>query len=247
TANSDHHRKHDAWFLSESPSFKGDESVLDLGCGNGDFTKLLADQVPRGEVIGLDASADLLDHAAGLRSPRVSFRQVDFQHLSEAFASSDEFDVIVSRAALHWLPAIEHPRLLQSVRDLVSQTGWVQLEFGGAGNISRMYKMLASASENHGGITRPWYFPDAGEYLELCETAGLVGSVRTVAQRREFSSEGILGWMRSQGFQAFEASLGPRYSDFVAEAEQRVDEVRRSDGSFDLTYVRLVATLQHGS
>jgi trans-aconitate methyltransferase len=218
--------------------------VLDLGCGNGEFTTQLAELISGGRVVGIDASEDLLSHARGLENRGVTFRKVDLQRLAAAFPADEQFDVIVSRAALHWLPDTEHPRLLESIHGLISADGWVQLEFGGAGNIPRMHELLTEVSQTHGGTSQPWFFPDAGQYLELCETAGLVGDIKTVAQRRTFSREGIVGWMRSQGFQAFEASLGDRYGEFMAEAEQRLDEVRRVDGSYDLTYVRLVATLR---
>ncbi len=243
TSNADHHRQRDGWFLAQCPSFDAKQSVLDLGCGNGEFTAQLAELIPGGRVVGIDASEDLLDHARALNTSGVTFRKVDLQRLAAAFPRGEQFDVIVSRAALHWLPDTEHPRLLSSINDLVSADGWIQLEFGGAGNIPRMHELLTEVSQDHGGTSQPWFFPDAGQYLELCETAGLVGEIKTVAQRRAFTRQGIVGWMRSQGCQAFEASLGDRYSEFTAEAEQRLDEVRRADGSYDLTYVRLVATL----
>lgn len=56
----------------------------------------------------------------------------------------------------------------------------------------------------------------------------------TVAQRRPFDHYSILGWLRSQALQAY--GLGP---DFDGAVEARLDDLRRSDGSFDQTFVRL--------
>ena len=42
---------------------RGDESVLDAGCGTGKLTQLLLQNLPRGRVVGLDVSRNMVTHA----------------------------------------------------------------------------------------------------------------------------------------------------------------------------------------
>ena len=46
----------------------GEETILDLGCGDGVLTKQLADMVPRGKVLGIDASVGMIETAKELES-----------------------------------------------------------------------------------------------------------------------------------------------------------------------------------
>jgi len=64
--------------------------------------------------------------------------------------------------------------------------------------------------------------------------AGADGWVHTVAQRRPFDRDGLLGWLRSQCYQAYGDG-----ADLREAADARVDELRRADGSYDVTFVRL--------
>lgn len=83
-------------------------SVLDLGCGTGHLTIELARRFPKANVVGLDASPDMLEQAC-LLDPRIEWVLADL----ESWEPSDTFDVIYSNAALHWIDHHEHliPRL----------------------------------------------------------------------------------------------------------------------------------------
>lgn len=244
--NAKHHRKLDDWFFAQCPDFVGNERMLDLGCGSGEFTAKVGGMVPDGSVLGLDASDSLISSANDLGVENVSFVVARMQDLSDTLAGQ-RFSAIVSRAAMHWIPKSDHAAILCTVADLLEPKGWAQFEFGGAGNIPRMLELLNEESDHHGGTSHPWYFPNAGEYMELCQDAGLDAEIRTVSQRRAFTKDEVLGWMRSQALQAYESSVGDGFDDFSAAALNRVDEVRRADGSHDLTYVRCVATLRKSS
>ena len=147
---------------------------------------------------------------------------------------------------MQWVPMADHPGYLAAAFDLLRPGGWFRLEMGGAGNIPVIAPMVESISLAHGGPPAPWSFPDAGTYLELLERAGFTvdreeGSyVRTVGQRRPFDRDSLLGWLRSQCYQGFEISMpAEQHAAFEAEVEARLDELRRHDGTFDQTYVRL--------
>ena len=95
----------------------------------------------------------------------------------------------------------------------------------------------------------PWTFVHAGAYLDLLLDAGFDvddGFVRTVAQRRSFDRDSVLGWLHSQAIQAYEMGLDPDERARLRDAvDERVDELRRPDGTYDLTFVRL-DLLAHG-
>jgi trans-aconitate 2-methyltransferase len=85
--------------------------VVDLGCGAGDLTALLAERWPGATVVGLDASPEMLA-SAGARHPTLDWIQAD---LAE-WRSATPVDLVFSNAALHWVDG--HERLLP---DLVAQ------------------------------------------------------------------------------------------------------------------------------
>jgi trans-aconitate methyltransferase len=64
--------------------------------------------------------------------------------------------------------------------------------------------------------------------------------VHTVAQRRSFDRDSVLGWMTSQCEQAYLVALpDERHDDFRRQMAAGVDELRRADGTYDITFVRL--------
>ena len=247
-ANTGHHRQHDDWYLESFPARPTDR-LLDVGCGSGDFTAKVAALVPGGEVVGVDPQPSLLVEAGRVAAPNQRFVRGTAQRLGAALAAAGQdllYDGVFSRAALQWVPMADHPSVLAGVHDVLRSGGWFRLEMGGAGNVAGVVALLDDVSAILGGPTSPWAFPGPGRYLELLEEAGfsvdaaLGGYVRSVPQRRAFSRDALLGWFRSQAFQAYEIGL-PEASRafFRAEVEGRLDEVRRHDGTLDQTFVRL--------
>jgi trans-aconitate 2-methyltransferase len=73
--------------------------IVDLGCGTGSLTEVLADLWPDADITGIDRSAEMLAHADALARPNLHFLQRDIA----AFNPEGE-DLILSNAALHWIP-----------------------------------------------------------------------------------------------------------------------------------------------
>ncbi|MGQ3001737.1 MAG: trans-aconitate 2-methyltransferase [Hydrogenophaga sp.] len=88
---------------------RGVQVAIDLGCGPGNSTEVLADRFPQARVTGLDSSDDMLA-AARERLPGIRFELADI----EAWSPVESFDVILANASLQWLPdhATLYPRLL---------------------------------------------------------------------------------------------------------------------------------------
>lgn len=83
--------------------------VVDLGCGTGELTRILARVLPGSEVIGVDSSPRMLENARRLEGPRLHFRQGNIEDVSDLSA----YELVFSNAALHWVPDHEafFPRL----------------------------------------------------------------------------------------------------------------------------------------
>ncbi len=84
----------------ESMSFQKNETLLDLGCGDGKVSNLLATKVPKGKVLGLDISKNMIDLARTLyKRDNLEFHVDDatFPNLTE------QFDKLFSFYSFHWL------------------------------------------------------------------------------------------------------------------------------------------------
>ena len=87
-------------------------SAVDLGCGPGNSTEVLADRFPGATVVGVDNSDDMLD-AARERLPAVSFELSDIA----TWSPQAPVDVILANASLQWVPdhATLYPRLVRQL------------------------------------------------------------------------------------------------------------------------------------
>lgn len=111
---------------------KGDESILDLGCGNGELARELAKRGHRGSYLGVDFSLPLLQDAESQPegdafAPSVRFLQADLTQLSlKSIQSSvtDHWSLITAFAVLHHIPSTElRLNILRKVRGLVEDNG----------------------------------------------------------------------------------------------------------------------------
>jgi trans-aconitate 2-methyltransferase len=85
--------------------------AVDIGCGPGNSTELLAARYPKAHVSGIDSSADMIE-AARLRMPALHFDLQDIESWA-THAGADRYDVILANAVLHWIP--NHARLLPAL------------------------------------------------------------------------------------------------------------------------------------
>src|SRR5438477_11954680 len=91
--------------LLDRLELRGDEVVLDAGCGDGLVTRMLAELVPRGRVIGVDASPSMLSAARTALGERADLRQADLTGLE----LDEPVDLVFSSATFHWIA--DHDRL----------------------------------------------------------------------------------------------------------------------------------------
>ena len=108
----------------------GEESILDLGCGNGELARTLAKQGHRGSYLGLDFSLPLLRDAESMPEGfSAKFIQTDLTAdwddvVGEAKQSPYLFDMVFCFATLHHIPSTElRLDILQKVRRLLKPDG----------------------------------------------------------------------------------------------------------------------------
>ena len=187
--------------LMDKLHLAGNERILDLGCGDGKITSALADCVPDGTVVGIDSSASMIrfaqdSHAA--YGPRLKFEECD----AAALHFEDEFDVIFSNAALHWVQ--DHPAVVQSIARALRPGGHALLSMGGQGNVAEVIAAAQSLTQEPAWAP---YFEDAffayafhapEDYQQWLTGAGLKPlRLELVPKDMVHAPEKFKGWIRT--------------------------------------------------
>ncbi len=114
---------------------RGDEAALDIGCGTGRLTAELLARLPRGRVVALDQSHNMIAEAAKNLSQslgdRVSFRAGDVLSLDD----HEAYDLVFSTATFHWV--LDHDALFRVIHRALRPGGRLVAQCGGQGNLAR--------------------------------------------------------------------------------------------------------------
>jgi trans-aconitate 2-methyltransferase len=164
-------RPQSAWGtrILERLELKGDEVVLEAGCGTGRDTARLLDRLPRGRVIALDGSKQMLDvlkRRLEGRLDRVETVQAD---LSLPLDLSSPVDLVFSVAAFHWIP--DHDGLFRNLAAVMRPGARLAADCGGRGNIDRVSRAIEEVTGVPGerGI---WNFAGPEETRSRLAAAG---------------------------------------------------------------------------
>jgi trans-aconitate 2-methyltransferase len=144
---------------------RGDETVLDAGCGSGRVTEALIERLPRGRVIAVDASSSMVQAAHERLGPGADVRLLDLLELE----LQAPVDAILSTATFHWIA--DHERLFARLHAALRPGGQLVVQCGGEGNIDRLRgianQVLAHApyAEHFVAWRAPWNYaaPQATE------------------------------------------------------------------------------------
>ncbi|HYL15185.1 MAG TPA: class I SAM-dependent methyltransferase [Terriglobales bacterium] len=183
-------------------SARGDELVLDAGCGTGKLTAEVLAKLPRGRVVAVDLSENMLRAASEQLTAkfgeRIVFVAADLQDLP----FNQCFDGIFSTAAFHWVP--DHDRLFRNLYQSLKPGGWLLAQCGGGPNLSRLLGRVSVLSQQ----------PSFAPYLADHQPSWMYSDAETTAKR-----------LRSAGFVEVETSLeaaptpldnAQRYCEFVS-------------------------------
>ena len=191
-------------------------TVVDLGCGDGTLTATLADRWPEASVLGVDSSEAML--AGATPGPRLRFEQGTI----EDWRPAGPVDVLVSNAALHWLPRHwEHlPRLVAAL----APGGWLAVQVPGNGDapshaLLRSLRSSPRWRDRLGDAGRWPDVPDAAEYVRLLAGLGCaVDAWETTYAHVLTGPDPVLGWVRGTALRPVLARLAePAAAEFEAE------------------------------
>jgi len=155
---------------------RGDERVLDAGCGTGRVTAALLERLPRGEVVAVDGSPAMVAEARERLGPRADVRVADLTELE----LSPPVDAILSTATFHWIA--DHDRLFERLFAALKPGGRIVAQCGGAGNVAAVQAAVDAVAEPAlAGWRGPWHFASPEETAERLERIGFA-DVRTWPQ-----------------------------------------------------------------
>ena len=150
----------------------GDETVLDAGCGSGSVTALLAERLPEGRVIGVDASADMVRVARENLGPDAELHVQDLLDLK----LGTQVDAVFSSATFHWV--LDHERLFSRLAEVMRPGARLSAQCGGKGNVAELRLVTAEVigtdpyTDYFAGWEEPFGFASPAETRERLAAAG---------------------------------------------------------------------------
>jgi trans-aconitate methyltransferase len=210
---------------------RGDETVLDAGCGSGRVTLLLLERLPAGHVIAVDSAPSMVEHARDALGDRATVLQANLTELDLDRA----VEAVFSTAVFHWIadPARLFARLFAALRP----GGQLVAQCGGAGNVERFHRAAQAAAaeppyaEYLGGWQGPWNFAGAEETAERLRRAGFEG-VETWLQEAPLRPPDPAHYLRT-------ICLGPHLERLPDELRPGYVEAVLERSDTELDYVRL--------
>jgi len=223
----------------------GDETVLDAGCGTGKLSRFLAERVPRGRVIALDASADML-RVAGQQLSDLGNRVQLLQASLPVLPALGPVDAILSTATLHWV--LDHPATYRALLAVSRPGGQLEFQCGGAGNLQRLHARASALA-----ATKPY----ADAFRDWKEPWCLATAEETEAQLRAAGWTRVRSWLEPRPTPFADAAA---FADFIGSVNLRpflerlsaeqaqaftaalVEAAAQDEPAFVLDYVRLNAS-----
>jgi len=165
---------------------KKDETILDLGCGDGTLALKIKQRCQN--IIAVDLSNEMVEKtkSLGIEAYIMSATNLEFEN---------KFDAVFSNAVLHWVK--QSKLAVQNINKVLKQNGRFIAEFGGYKNINTIVQAIQEVfnqNKDYGVFNNPWYFPTTQEYKNILEQNGFeVKSINLTI--RPTSVDDISNWL----------------------------------------------------
>jgi trans-aconitate 2-methyltransferase len=226
---------------------RGDERVLDVGCGDGKVTAELARAIPRGLAVGVDASQQMIAFAEKAfpkqQHPNLVFHVMDARRLR----FEEKFDVFFSNAALHWVD--DHEAILSGAASALKHGGRLIVSCGGKGNAHDVFlalrpeMRLARWRKSFRGMPKPYFFYAPQDYTRWLPRYGFQSCRVELAPKDAIyaGAEGFATWLRTTWLPYVQRVPEQFREDFIAAVTRRylAKHPPDADGGVHVRMVRL--------
>jgi trans-aconitate 2-methyltransferase len=184
-------------------NLRGDEHILDVGCGDGKVTAEIARALPRGSVTGADASPQMIGFAKKTfpaeKFPNLRFRVMDARKIKFGC----QFDFFFSNAALHWVD--DHQAILRGAASVLKPGGRLVVSCGGKGNAHDVFLVLRPEMrmkrwrEFFRRMPKPYFFYAPDDYKKWLPKFGFqINRLELVPKDATYAgAEGFATWLRT--------------------------------------------------
>jgi Trans-aconitate methyltransferase len=225
-------------------NIKEDSFILDLGCGDGVLTQILSSKVPKGKVIGIDASKSMIDTAIEIREENLEFRAMDINDMN----FKEKFDLIFSNAALHWVK--DHKELFYKCNNALKDGGRIRFNFAGHGNCQNFFEVVKEIAKDEEYNTHfkdfewPWYMPTINQYKELANEVTVFKNINIYeenADRYFQNEEEIISWIDQPSIVPFISILPENMKQEFRNkvVKEMLERTKQKDGSYFETFRRI--------
>lgn len=200
----------------------GNEAVLDIGCGDGRLTALIAQRLANGRALGIDSSPRMIALARetqGARNRSLTFQLLD----ATALPFQAEFDLVFSTSALHWIR--DHVAVLRGIHRALKPGGRMHLTFAARGTLAGFYAALSPLlresvwASRFRGFESPYAFYGLEEYRGWLDELGFTTKRLELIERdvTHAGREAFAGWIRTTGMPYIHRVEPERRDEFISE------------------------------
>jgi len=206
-------------------------NVIDLGCGSGELTRVLADTLPESQVLGLDLSSEMLARTSDYARTGLRFEQGDQAALTGAY------DLIFSNAALQW--SEDHPALIPNLYRCLSPGGQIAVQMP-SNHTHFSHRLIAqtAAEEPFQSILKGWHriapvlMLDA--YTQMLFDLGAADIIvfEKIYPHVLSDADAIADWVSGTALVPYFERLGAAKDDFMSVYRAKLREVVRGEKVF---------------
>ena len=232
----------------ELRKWRGDEVVMDAGCGSGLLTKQLAKKAPRGKVYAVDIDSNMIKQAKNNLQffDNIEIMQSSFTDIK----LPRKVDVIFSNSALHWVQ--DHRKAFQNFWEMLKPMnysdditdisvsdnsnnntaggGQLLIQAGGHGNLQKIITILEQIThldqfkEHFTEWKQPWYFAKAEDTNKLLQEIGYVNT------KVYYSSDSVIFANRQIYSKFVKTVVLKSYLDYLSQdndnGDDRIDKLK---------------------